>query len=69
MGLIDHIGIVADASTWDQGYITTVEGNITQGGNPSVGEFIRSVAVLSGFGPPFTHPAPAPPLTHTYCTA
>lgn len=60
VGLIDHIGIVADASTWDQGYITTVEGNITQGGNPSVGEFIRSVAVLSGFGLPRYSPGPSP---------
>ena len=62
-GLIDHIGIVADASTWGEGWITTVEGNITQGGNPSVGEFQRSVSVLSGFGMPrYSTTQPTPPV-------
>lgn len=62
-GLIDHIGIVEDASTWDEGYVTTIEGNITQGGNPSVGRFYRSASVLSGFGlPRYAPDAPPTPI-------
>jgi hypothetical protein len=50
---VDHIGIVLDGSTWDQGYITTRESNIDQGdGIPSQGIFTRSTAVISGFGRP-----------------
>lgn len=59
-GLIDHIGIVADASTWNLGYVTTVEGNITNGGNPAVGEFVRYASVISGFGRPLWTDTPTP---------
>lgn len=52
-GPVDHIGICLDASTWDQGWITTREGNIDQGdGIPSQGVFSRSASVISGFGRP-----------------
>lgn len=60
VGLIDHIGFVLDASTWPDGWITTIEGNITQGGNPSVGIFQRSASVISGFGMPDYQTAPTP---------
>lgn len=52
MGLIDHIGIVEDASTWGEGWISTIEGNISINGIPSVGRFQRSSGVISGFGRP-----------------
>ena len=60
IGLIDHIGIVTNIDNWaSEGYVTTVEGNITNGGNPAVGEFQRYRSVISGFGRP-AWPADAP---------
>lgn len=53
IGLIDHIGLVVNVDNWaSEGYVTTVEGNITVGGNPQVGEFQRYRSVISGFGRP-----------------
>lgn len=53
IGLIDHIGLVTNVDNWESGgYVTTVEGNITVGGNPQVGEFQRYSSVISGFGRP-----------------
>lgn len=53
IGLIDHIGIVTNTDNWSsQGFVTTVEGNITVNGNPQVGEFQRYASVISGFGRP-----------------
>ena len=57
-GLIDHIGWTLDWTTWSDGWITTIEGNITNGGNPAVGIFQRSASVISGFGMPNYHTTP-----------
>ncbi len=52
---------VLDWSTWwTQGWITTIEGNITNGGNPAVGIFQRSASVISGFGMPNYQTTPTP---------
>ena len=69
IGLIDHIGIVEDTSTWGAGYITTIEGNIyNSNGTPAVGRFQRSVDVISGFGRPawqsVTPPKPVYPAVN-----
>ena len=60
VGLIDHIGWVLDPSSWSEGWVTTIEGNITNGGNPAVGIFQRSASVISGFGMPNYHTTPTP---------
>ena len=60
VGLIDHIGWVLDPSTWADGWVTTIEGNITNGGNPGVGIFQRSASVISGFGMPTYRSTPTP---------
>ena len=59
-GLIDHIGWTLDLSSWSDGWVTTIEGNITNGGNPAVGIFQRSASVISGFGMPNYHTTPTP---------
>ena len=60
-GLIDHIGWTLDWSMWwTQGWVTTIEGNITNGGNPAVGIFQRSASVISGFGMPNYQTTPTP---------
>ena len=60
VGLIDHIGWVLDPSSWSDGWVTTIEGNITSGGNPAVGIFQRSASVISGFGMPNYQTTPTP---------
>lgn len=67
-GLIDHIGLVTNVDNWlSQGYVTTVEGNITgSAGVPAVGEFRRYSSVISGFGKPaWGTPAPPPFVAKT----
>ena len=59
-GLIDHIGWTLDLSSWSDGWVTTIEGNITNGGNPAVGIFQRSASVISGFGMPDYQTTPTP---------
>lgn len=66
-GLIDHIGWSLDPSPWRrQGWLWTIEGNITNGGNPAVGIFQRSASVISGFGMPNYQTTPTPvPITES----
>ena len=65
-GLIDHIGWTLDLSSWSDGWVTTIEGNITNGGNPAVGIFQRSASVISGFGMPDYQTTPTPvPVTES----
>ena len=59
-GLIDHIEWTLDLSSWSDGWVTTIGGNITNGGNPAVGIFQRSASVISGFGMPNYHTTPTP---------
>ena len=52
IGAIDHIGIVTDTSGWGDGWLGTVEGNITVTDLPQVGTFTRHKSVITGFGRP-----------------
>ena len=65
-GLIDHIEWTLDLSSWSDGWVTTIGGNITNGGNPAVGIFQRSASVISGFGMPDYQTTPTPvPVTES----